>query len=124
MITQVFRLPLQGQNLAVGPAVATFKRDPRFDRSSSSLGDDVDNPSNRLGTVQRSTGAAENLNSLYILGCEMGEIKCAKRCAIDFDAIDENQYMIRLGPANEYGRICATRTGLHHVQSRHVTQSI
>ena len=96
--------------MAVGPTVTPFNRQARFKRALSSFCDDIDYSANRLRTVERSTGAAKNFNALDILGCEMGKIKGSKRCAIDFDAVEENQNMVRLGAANEYRRIGATRT--------------
>ncbi len=104
--------------------VAAFKREARLQRSLAFLCDDIDDTANRLRTVESSAGAAENFDPLDVVRRQVGKVKSADSCAVDFNAVDQHQYMIRLGTANKYGCAGTTRTGLNYIQPGHSAQNL
>src|SRR5215203_5972367 len=91
----------QSCDLTVGPTVAALQGYPPIQRPLSSFGNNINYAADGLRAVKSSTGAAEDFDALDAFGREIGEIVSTGGGAVDFNAVDQNQHLIRRRATNK-----------------------
>ena len=83
------------------------------ERPLPALGDDVDDPADGVGAVQRGLGAADDLDPVDLIEAHVGEVEPSRRRAVDPHPVDQHLDLLGAGPPDaDLGELADTARAL------------
>jgi hypothetical protein len=111
-------------HLAVGLRIAARDGDRAVRRPLAPAREDLDDPADGFGAVERAAPAPQHLDAVDVLRRELREIVGAERGAVDAHAVDQHQHLIGIGAAYLHRRHRPARAALDDVDPRHLAQRV
>src|SRR6266436_3094842 len=91
-----------GSNLLAGRTIAAAGTEARRRRPIALIRQHIDHAAYSLRTVKRTARTAQHLDTIEIVGRQVGHVEAAGRASVDVDAVNENEGLRRSRAADHH----------------------